>query len=44
MEKTDTKRWYKGYGKDQYVYYAQQGPQEFLGGAFEVESFEDLEK
>ncbi|EHY58456.1 hypothetical protein HRR83_007174 [Exophiala dermatitidis] len=43
-KKSDTERWYRGYGPDQYVYYARQGPKEFLGGAFEVESREELEK
>jgi len=43
-KKTDTRRWYKGYGIDQYVYYAQKGPKKFLGGAYEVESYADLEK
>lgn len=44
VKKTDTERWYAGYGPDQYVYYARQGPRKFLGGAFEVHSYEDLEK
>jgi hypothetical protein len=43
-KKTDEKIWYRGYGPDQYVYYAEKGPKKFLGGAFEVESYEDLEK
>ncbi|PSN66882.1 putative 2,3-dihydroxybiphenyl-1,2-dioxygenase or glyoxalase/bleomycin resistance protein-like protein [Corynespora cassiicola Philippines] len=43
-KKTETQRWFKGYGKDQYVYYAQQGEKKFLGGTFEVESFAELEK
>ncbi|KAF2198699.1 Glyoxalase/Bleomycin resistance protein/Dihydroxybiphenyl dioxygenase [Delitschia confertaspora ATCC 74209] len=43
-KKTDTQRWYKGYGVDQYVYYAQQGEKKFLGGTFEVESYAELEK
>ncbi|KAK4506708.1 hypothetical protein PRZ48_000441 [Zasmidium cellare] len=43
-KQTDTKIWYRGYGTDQYVYYAQQGEKKFLGGAFEVESYADLEK
>lgn len=43
-KKTDTQRWYKGYGTDQYVYYAQQGEKKFLGGTFEVESYAELEK
>ncbi len=36
--------WYRGYGPDQYVYYARRGPRKFLGGSFEVESYEELEK
>lgn len=36
--------WFRGYGTDQYVYYAQQGDKKFLGGTFEVESMDDLEK
>ncbi|EON65740.1 hypothetical protein W97_04979 [Coniosporium apollinis CBS 100218] len=44
VKKTDTERWYRGYGPDQYVYYARQGPKKFLGGSFEVESYEQLEK
>lgn len=43
-KKTDNARWFRGYGPDQYVYYAQKGPKEFLGGAYEVESMADLEK
>jgi hypothetical protein len=41
---TEGKKWYKGYGDDQYVYYAQQGEKKFLGGTFEVESYAELEK
>ena len=44
VKKTETERWYGGYGPDQYVYYARQGPRKYLGGAFEVESYEELEK
>lgn len=44
VRKTDSQRWYKGYGQDQYVYYAQQGEKKFLGGTFEVESYAELEK
>ncbi len=44
MKKTETEMWYRGYGPDQYVYYARQGPKAFLGGSFEVESYEDLTK
>ena len=43
-QKTDTQRWYRGYGPDPYVYYAQQGPKKYLGGTFLVESYADLEK
>jgi hypothetical protein len=43
-KKTNTQRWYRGYGPDQYVYYAQQGPKKFLGGTFEVTSYAELEK
>ena len=42
--KTETQVWYHGYGPDQYVYYAQKGERKFLGGTFEVESYEELEK
>jgi hypothetical protein len=39
------KIWYRGYGPDQYVYYAQSGAEKkFLGGTFEVEFYDDLEK
>jgi len=44
VRKTDTQRWYRGYGPDQYVYFARQGPKAFLGGTFEVATQEDLEK
>lgn len=43
-KKGETERWYRGYGPDQYVYYAKQGPKKFLGGVFEVESKAELEK
>lgn len=43
-KRTDDEAWYRGYGTDQYVYYARKGPSEFLGGTFEVETFADLEK
>ncbi|KAL2835876.1 Glyoxalase/Bleomycin resistance protein/Dihydroxybiphenyl dioxygenase [Aspergillus pseudoustus] len=42
--RTESEIWYKGYGTDQYVYYARKGPKQFLGGAFEVESYKDLER
>jgi hypothetical protein len=43
VKSTDEKRWFRGYGPDQYVYYAQKGPKKFLGGTFETESYGDLE-
>ncbi|KAF7136825.1 hypothetical protein CNMCM5793_006343 [Aspergillus hiratsukae] len=43
-KKTDGEVWYRGYGTDQYVYYARKGPKAFLGGTFEVESYQDLER
>ena len=43
-QKAEGRRWFRGYGTDQYVYYAQEGPMKFLGGSYEVESYEDLEK
>jgi hypothetical protein len=43
-KKTETQRWFRGYGPDQYVYYAQEGPKKYLGGTFEVESMDELEK
>lgn len=44
VKNTDEEIWFGGYGPDHYVYYAKKGPKKFLGGAFEVESYEDLEK
>ncbi|PVH96300.1 Glyoxalase/Bleomycin resistance protein/Dihydroxybiphenyl dioxygenase [Periconia macrospinosa] len=41
---TDSAIWFSGYGSDPYVYYAKKGPKQFLGGAFEVESYADLKK
>ena len=43
-KRTEDKIWYRGYGSDQYVYYAQKGDKRFLGGTYEVESYNDLEK
>jgi hypothetical protein len=34
---------FRGYGVDKYVYYARNGPKRYLGGTFEVKSYEDLE-
>lgn len=44
VKRTHEEIWYRGYGPDQYVYYAQKGPKKFMGGTYEVESYEDLEK
>lgn len=44
VKQTDDEVWYRGYGVDQYVYYAKKGAKKFLGGAFEVESYQDLER
>jgi hypothetical protein len=41
---TDSDVWLRGHGSDQYVYHLRRGPRQFLGGAFEVESKDDLEK
>lgn len=43
-KRTDDKIWYRGYGPDNYVYYAQKGEKKFLGGTYEVESEAELEK
>ncbi|KAK3722462.1 hypothetical protein LTR37_002454 [Vermiconidia calcicola] len=44
-KETEDRIWFRGYGDDQYVYYAQKGAEKkFLGGCFAVESYEDLEK
>ncbi|KAF2398961.1 trihydroxytoluene oxygenase [Trichodelitschia bisporula] len=44
VKQTDDKVWLRGYGTDPYVYYAQRGPLEFLGGTFLVESLADLKR
>lgn len=44
VKRTDTQVWYRGYGPDAYVYYAQKGEKKFLGGTFEVESADEIEK
>jgi predicted enzyme related to lactoylglutathione lyase len=44
-QRTEDEIWYRGYGSDQYVYYARRGPErKFLGGTYEVETYEDLVK
>ncbi|GFF46822.1 metapyrocatechase 2 [Aspergillus udagawae] len=42
--RTETEIWFRGYGIDQYVYYATKGPKRFLGGAFAVDSKDEFEK
>jgi len=44
VKKTEDQIWFKGYGPDQYVYYARKGPKKFLGGAFEAQSKEDFDR
>ncbi|KAJ3538386.1 hypothetical protein NM208_g5927 [Fusarium decemcellulare] len=44
VKRTDSQVFYRGTGTDQYVYFAQRGPMKFLGGTFEVESYQDLER
>lgn len=42
---TPTTTWFAGYGKDQCVFVAEKGTEDkFLGGAYIVESEEDLER
>ncbi|KAL3713723.1 hypothetical protein TMatcc_002428, partial [Talaromyces marneffei ATCC 18224] len=43
-QRTEDEIWFRGYGSDQYVYYARKGPKEFLGAAFQVERYQDIEK
>ncbi|KAE8341950.1 hypothetical protein BDV24DRAFT_174085 [Aspergillus arachidicola] len=42
--RTDDEVWYKGYGPDQYVYYAKKGPRKFLGGVFQAATWDDFER
>ncbi|KAB8225827.1 Glyoxalase/Bleomycin resistance protein/Dihydroxybiphenyl dioxygenase [Aspergillus novoparasiticus] len=42
--RTDDEVWYKGYGPDQYVYYAKKGPRKFLGGVFQAATWGDFER
>lgn len=44
VKQLDDQVWYRGYGSDQYVYYARKGEKKFLGGTFEVESMAELQK
>jgi hypothetical protein len=43
-KRTENEVWFRGYGDDQYVYYAIKGPKKFLGGVFVVDSKEEFEK
>lgn len=43
-KRTEDEIWFRGYGIDQYVYYAKKGPKKFLGGVFAVDSKEEFEK
>ena len=43
-KQTDNEVYYRGYGADNYAYYAMKGEKKFLGGAFEVASMSDLKK
>ncbi|KAH7141797.1 trihydroxytoluene oxygenase [Dactylonectria macrodidyma] len=43
-KRTDSEVWFRGYGPDPYIYYATKGDKKFLGGAFIVESYQDLER
>ncbi|KAH7072516.1 trihydroxytoluene oxygenase [Paraphoma chrysanthemicola] len=43
-KRSQNEAWFHGYGPDHYVYYARKGEKKFLGGAFEVESYQDLER
>lgn len=43
-KRTADEIWYRGYGTDQYVYYARRGQKKFLGGTFEVETYDDLRR
>ncbi|KIM95298.1 hypothetical protein OIDMADRAFT_45226 [Oidiodendron maius Zn] len=45
VKQTEDKIWWRGYSNQPYVYVVEKGDEmKFLGGAFEVESFADLEK
>ena len=45
VKQTEKKIWWRGYGNQPYVYVVEKGDEmKFLGGAFEVESFADLER
>ncbi|GIJ90999.1 hypothetical protein Asppvi_009964 [Aspergillus pseudoviridinutans] len=43
-KRTENEIWFRGYGIDQYVYYATKGPKKFLGGVFAFDSEEEFEK
>lgn len=43
-KQTEDEIWLRGYGPDQYVYYARKGPKKFLGGVFEAQNRVEFEK
>lgn len=43
-KQTEDEIWLKGYGLDQYVYYAHRGPKKFLGGTFEAQDRVEFDK
>lgn len=45
VKRTDDKIWFRGYSSEPYVYVVEKGEEkQFLGGAWTVESYEELEK
>lgn len=44
VKQTDDRAWFRGTSSDSFVYYAQKGPRKFLGGTFEVDTYDDLVK
>jgi hypothetical protein len=45
VKQTEEKMWWGGYGDQHYVYVVEKGEtKKYLGGAFEVESYADLER
>jgi hypothetical protein len=44
VKHTEDKLWWRGSSNQPYVYVVEKGEMKFLGGAFEVESFDDLER
>ncbi|TKA59176.1 hypothetical protein B0A49_12194 [Cryomyces minteri] len=44
IKSAEDKVWFRGYGPDRYVYYARKGPKKFLGGTFQTENYQDLQR